>query len=47
MELRTALAKLHFTYNMELLDTEFDWQEQSRMHTLWQKPKLVVKIKAK
>ena len=44
MELRTILAKLHFPYDLALLDDvqDVDWQRDSRMHTLWNKPKLIV-----
>ena len=45
MELRTILAKLHFKYDLELVDKNLDWQKESKMHTLWQKPQLFVKIK--
>lgn len=47
MELRTVLAKLHYTYNLKLLDEKLEWQAQSRMHTLWQKPRLMVEIRAR
>ncbi|KAL2043872.1 hypothetical protein N7G274_003392 [Stereocaulon virgatum] len=45
LELRTILAKLHFSYNLALLDghQDVDWQRDSQMHTLWKKPKLMVK----
>lgn len=45
MELRTILAKLHFSYDLALLDShqDVDWQRDSQMHTLWKKPKLMVK----
>ena len=45
MELRTILAKLHFSYDLALLDDgqDVDWQRESRMHTLWKKPKLMIK----
>lgn len=44
MELRTTLAKLHFKYDVEMLGKDFDWLHESRMHTLWEKPKLMVRI---
>ena len=43
LELRTILAKLHFSYDLELLDKDVDWQRDSQMHTLWKKPKLMVR----
>ena len=47
MEMRTTLAKLHFKYDLELLSKEVDWQGDSKMHTLWQKPDLLVKVTGK
>ena len=45
MELRIILAKLHFTYDLQLLrPDDLDWQRDSEMHTLWQKPALDVRI---
>ena len=44
MELDTVLAKLHWKYNLTLLNPEMDWQRDSRMHTLWKKPELMVKV---
>ena len=44
MELRTTLAKLLYTYDLELLDSELDWHKQSKMHTLWLKPPLRVRV---
>ncbi|KAI9653414.1 MAG: hypothetical protein M1821_007079 [Bathelium mastoideum] len=44
MELRTTLAKLHYRYELELTNP-LDWQKEARMHTLWVKPQLLVKVK--
>ena len=44
MELRTVLAKVHYSYDLRLLDKDLDWQKQSKMHTLWQKPQLMVAV---
>lgn len=44
MEMRTFLAKMHFQYDLELLEPDLDWHKQSEMHTLWQKPKLMVRV---
>ncbi len=46
VELRTVLSKLYFSYDLELLDKELDWQRDSKMHTLWQKPALQIRVKA-
>ncbi len=45
--MRTTLAKLHFKYDLELLETEVDWLKDSGMHTLWKKPSLNVKVIAR
>jgi hypothetical protein len=42
--MRTTLAKLFFKYDLQLLDTKIDWFQDSRMHTLWKKPSLRVKV---
>lgn len=47
MEMRTTLAKLHYKYDLELLSKEVDWLRDSKMHTLWQKPSLKVKVSAR
>ncbi|PGG97502.1 hypothetical protein AJ79_09172 [Helicocarpus griseus UAMH5409] len=44
LELRTTLAKVLFKYDLHLLDQKIDWQRDSRMHLLWKKPKLMVKV---
>ncbi|KAF4491719.1 Cytochrome P450 monooxygenase aclL [Colletotrichum fructicola Nara gc5] len=44
MELRTVLAKMHFKYDLELLDPSMDWHASSQMHTLWQKPTMKVTV---
>jgi len=44
MELNTILAKLIFTYDMELLNTDLDWNRDSRMVTLWKKPELRCRV---
>ncbi|KAI1098800.1 cytochrome P450 [Jackrogersella minutella] len=45
LEMRTVLAKLLWTYNMELVNSHIDWHRDSRMLTLWKKPPLPVKVK--
>ncbi|KAI1205728.1 cytochrome P450 [Annulohypoxylon truncatum] len=44
LELRTVLAKLLWTYDMELVNNHVDWHRDSRMLTLWKKPPLWVKV---
>lgn len=45
MEMRTILAKMHFKYDLELVDQNLDWHAQSEMHTLWQKPVMKVIVR--
>ncbi|KAI1281081.1 cytochrome P450 [Xylaria sp. FL0933] len=47
MELNTTIAKLHFKYDLELLSKDLDWHGESRMHTLWHKPKMFVRVKSR
>ncbi|KAJ5674729.1 benzoate 4-monooxygenase cytochrome P450 [Penicillium maclennaniae] len=44
IELQTIMAKLHFKYDLTLLNDTMDWQKDSRMYTLWEKPSLMVKV---
>ncbi|KAI0396354.1 cytochrome P450 [Xylariaceae sp. FL0594] len=44
MEMNTTLAKLHFKYDIELLSKDLDWHRDSRMHTLWHKPRMFVQV---
>lgn len=45
MELNTVLAKLHWKFDLTLLNQDLDWQRDSRMHTLWKKPELRVSVR--
>lgn len=45
METRTALAHLIWNFDLELADSDLDWQRDSRMYTLWSKPHLLVKAR--
>lgn len=44
MELRTILAKMHLKYDIKLLNEDLDWNRDSEMHTLWNKPNLMVHV---
>lgn len=44
MEMNTTIAKLHFKYDLELLSKDLDWHKESRMHTLWHKPQMHVRV---
>ncbi|KAI0868729.1 cytochrome P450 [Hypoxylon argillaceum] len=43
LEMRTTLAKMVLTFDMELADKEVDWLRDSRMQTLWKKPSLKIR----
>ncbi|EUC39618.1 hypothetical protein COCMIDRAFT_10305 [Bipolaris oryzae ATCC 44560] len=45
MELQTIMAKIIYRFDMELVDDTVDWHRDSRMHTLWEKPSLMVRLK--
>lgn len=38
------MAKLHYTYDMELMEKTLDWLQQSHMHVMWWKPALYVRF---
>jgi hypothetical protein len=43
MELNLVLAKLLWSYDMELVNKEINFLEQSTVHVLWWKPGLFVR----
>ncbi|KAI3338273.1 cytochrome P450 [Ustulina deusta] len=45
LELRLIMAKIIWKYDLELLDKSIDWHADSRMQTLWQKPKMRAKAR--
>jgi hypothetical protein len=45
MEARTSLAHLLWNFDLELSDSNVDWQRDSKMYTLWSKPRLLVKAR--
>ncbi|KAK2753895.1 hypothetical protein FQN54_007254 [Arachnomyces sp. PD_36] len=45
VEMNLILAKLHWTYDMELVNKDLDWEGSSHMHVMWWKPKLSVTFK--
>lgn len=44
MELQTIMAKVSFRYDLELVNKELDWNRDSWMHTLWEKPSLLARV---
>ncbi|KAI3316790.1 benzoate 4-monooxygenase cytochrome P450 [Xylariaceae sp. AK1471] len=45
LELRLIMTKMIWKYDLELLDKSMDWHRDSLMQTLWQKPKMRVKVR--
>jgi len=43
MELNLVLAKLVWLYDMELVNKDIDWINDSKVHVLWWKPELYVR----
>lgn len=43
MELNLVLAKLLWSYDMELVNRDIDFIQSSTVHVLWWKPKLFVR----
>jgi len=44
MEMRLMLAKLFWVYDMELMNKAVDFEHDSKVWTLWNKPDLIVKL---
>jgi cytochrome P450 len=45
-EMRLILAKLLFSFDLELVDKERQWMRDQKVFTLWDKPSLMVRLKA-
>lgn len=39
------MAKMIYKYDLELVDKDLDWHKVSKMHTLWEKPELMVRVR--
>lgn len=44
VELNLILSKLCWKYDMELMDQSLDWEGQSKVHVMWDKPDLNVRF---
>ncbi|KAF2677436.1 cytochrome P450 [Lentithecium fluviatile CBS 122367] len=44
VEMNLILAKMHWTYDFELVDKNLDWEGSSHMHVMWWKPDLWVRV---
>ncbi|KAJ2990397.1 hypothetical protein NUW58_g2604 [Xylaria curta] len=45
LELRTVLAKLMWTFELNMVESTLDWHGQSEMHTFWSRPPLRVQAR--
>ncbi|OLN97156.1 Isotrichodermin C-15 hydroxylase 7 [Colletotrichum chlorophyti] len=44
LELHVTVAKIIYTYELELVDGSLDWNKEARMSLLWKKPDLNIKL---
>lgn len=44
MEMNLLLAKMLWTYDLELVNMDLDWEGGSHMHVMWWKPELRVRF---
>jgi carotenoid cleavage dioxygenase-like enzyme len=44
MEMNLILAKLFWSYDLELMNKDLDWEGQSHIHVMWWKPELKVRF---
>ncbi|KAI9368157.1 cytochrome P450 [Aspergillus egyptiacus] len=44
MEMNLILAKMLWTYNLELVNKDLDWLKEGKVHVLWWKPKLMIRF---
>jgi len=44
MEMNLILAKMHFMYDLEMVNPTMEWEPSSHMHVMWWKPALQVKF---
>ncbi|KAH0370261.1 benzoate 4-monooxygenase cytochrome P450, partial [Aureobasidium melanogenum] len=45
-ELNLTLCKLHYKYDLELVNTDLNWHRDSKMHIVWHKPAMMVRVRA-
>ncbi|KAK1477672.1 BCL4p [Colletotrichum tamarilloi] len=44
MEINLILAKMLWQYDLELVDKDLDWEQESQLHVMWWKPALMVRF---
>ncbi|KAI4781710.1 hypothetical protein E4T52_03385 [Aureobasidium sp. EXF-3400] len=42
-ELNLAMCKLHYKYDLELVNADLDWHRDSKMHIVWHKPEMMLR----
>ena len=47
VEISLIMAKLHYRFDLELVNKSLDWEGSSRMHVMWWKPDLWVRFMQK
>jgi hypothetical protein len=45
MEINLILARLIWTYDMEIVNKSMDWESESSLHVMWSKPDLKVRFR--
>jgi len=45
MEINLILARLSWTYDLELVDKDFGWESRSSLHVMWLKPGLELRFR--
>lgn len=45
MEINLILARLIWTYDMEMVNKSMDWESESSLHVMWSKPDLKVRFR--
>ncbi|KAI4762308.1 hypothetical protein E4T51_04711 [Aureobasidium sp. EXF-12344] len=43
LELNLAMCKLHYKYDLELVNADLDWHRDSKMHIVWHKPEMMLR----
>ncbi|KAG9527480.1 benzoate 4-monooxygenase cytochrome P450, partial [Aureobasidium melanogenum] len=44
-ELNLAMCKLHYKYDLELVNADLDWHRDSKMRIVWHKPEMMVRVR--
>ena len=44
MEMNLLMAKIFWTYDLELVNKDVNWLQEGKVHILWWKPKLFVRF---